>query len=188
MRTFLFAMAALLVSLGCARVKVEAPKEPIKVDISMRLDIYQHVQKDIDAIEGIVSGAKKEPVAQGGQSFLGLALPSAYAQELSPEVEQAALRRRDRAAQLSSLEQKGVVGEDKAGLVRLRGADASAEALVAAENSDRMLIYRALAAKNNTSVEEIQKIYAERLQKDAPAGTPVEVFNSSTGTYEWKVK
>jgi len=33
-------------TVGCAKVQVQAPKEPIKVDISMRLDVYQHVEKD----------------------------------------------------------------------------------------------------------------------------------------------
>ena len=44
---------------GCASVQVNAPKEPIKMDISMRLDVYQHVVKDIDDIESIVAGGGK---------------------------------------------------------------------------------------------------------------------------------
>ena len=80
--------------MACARVRVEAPKDPIKVDISMRLDIYQHVQTDINQIENIVSGAQEKPKPKDGQSLLDHFIHSAYAQEgLSPEVEQAALRR-----------------------------------------------------------------------------------------------
>lgn len=178
--------------LGCARVKVEAPSEPIKVDISMRLDVYQHVQKDIDAIENIVSGDKKESKpADDKQGFLNCFNSYAFAQEaLSPEVEQAALRRRGRSNEVISLQQEGVIGENRAGLIEIRNADGanSAQQLARQENDDRMLIYNSLAKKNNTSLEEIQKLYAARLQKDAPSGTPIEVFNQSSGSFEWKIK
>ena len=50
MKKIFLACCAVVIGLGCARVRVEAPKEAIKVDISMRLDVYQHVQKDIDEI------------------------------------------------------------------------------------------------------------------------------------------
>jgi len=181
---------ALVTFLGCARIQVEAPKEAFKVDISMRVDVYQHIQKDVDSIEDLVTGGTSSSGNKSG-SFLFLSVKEAYAQEaLSPEVEQAALRRRDRRAQLISLERQQVLGENKSGLVEIKGpADSALSELVKEENNDRMIIYRALAAKNNTSVEEVQKLYATRIQKDAPAGTPIEVLNESTGgAYEWKIK
>jgi len=191
-KTILLLVIALAFSLGCARVRVEAPKEPIKVDISMRLDIYQHVQKDIDSIEDIVSGSPKEAKPSGKQSLLDYFVGAAFAQEgLSPEVEQAALRRKDRLAELVSWQEKGVIGENKSGLLEIRkreAANASLDELVNAENKDRMVIYKALAQKNQASIEEIQKPYAERLQGKAPSGTPIEVFNASAGAYEWKIK
>lgn len=170
---------------GCARVRVEAPKEAIKVDISMRLDIYQHVEKDINDIENLVSGSRNA----GQSSLLDGLFQAAYAQEtLSPEVEQAALRRRDRKQALSAAQARQALGENRLGLVEARpGADAAAQALAAEENSDRMLIYRAVAAKNGTSVEEVQKLYARRLQSDAPAGTPIETADAG-GPSQWKTK
>jgi len=165
----------ILFAVGCAKVRVEAPKEAFKVDISMRLDIYQHVGKDIDSIENIVSGAAKKQSAPGAKNLLNMFVQDAYAQEgLGAEVEQAALRRRDRKPSLSKYESSGVVGENKSGLVEVRAANADALVLVRDENSDRMVIYRAVAQKNNTSVEEVQKLYAKRLQTDAPAGTLIE--------------
>ena len=117
---------------------------------------------------------------------------SAYAQEgLSPEVEEAALRRKDRREELSSWEAKGVVGENKLGLVELKDSGAGAPdiaQLIKTENSDRMVIYQSVAKKNNSAVEDIQKLYAKRLQQDAPAGTPIEVLNEASGSYEWKIK
>jgi uncharacterized protein YdbL (DUF1318 family) len=166
-----------VLSLGCARVRVEAPEKPIKVDISMRLDIYQHIEKDIDAIEGIVSGSKEKATAgKDNQSFLGGFVAAAYAQDtLDPEVEAAAYRRRDRRDALTALEAKGVIGENKSGLLTVKqAADASAAEIVNAENSDRMIIYQGVAKKNGSSVEDVEKLYAKRLQADSPAGTPIE--------------
>jgi len=189
---YLILIACVILSLGCARVRVEAPKEAIKVDISMRLDIYQHVQKDINAIENIVSGSKEAPKSSDNHSLLDYFISNAYAQEgLSPEVEQAALRRKDRRTELVSWEAKGFVGENKSGLVEVRnsgGATAALEQLVKAENEDRMIIYRAVADKNGTSVDDVQKLYAKRLQSDAPVGTPAEVLNAASGNFEWVIK
>ena len=186
MRLFSILMIAVTFSLGCAKMQVGGTKDPIKVDISMRLDIYQHVENDIDAIENIVSGAKENKKSADKQSFLEIFIAQAYAQEgLSPEVEQAALRRKGRVLELSSREEKGVVGENKNGLVEIRDsqtADKALSGIVAAENNDRMIIYQAVAKKNGTSLEEVQGLYSKRLQSDAPVGTPIEVLN------EWKIK
>ena len=177
MTAFLF--YALLLNQGCARVEVQAPKEPIKMDISMRLDVYQHVVKDIDAIENIVSGNT------GGvqHAFAEFWVETAYAESLDPAVESAAYRRRDRKNQIDALLAQGVVGENRSGLLSVRGAsDGAAQEAVNAENSDRMIIYQSLAQKNGTSVEEIQKVYAERLRSSAPAGSPVEYPGGVWGT------
>jgi uncharacterized protein YdbL (DUF1318 family) len=168
----IFLILSLFLAIGCATVSVKAPKDPIKVDISMRLDVYQHVQKDIDAIEDIVTGEAEDP---GGQSMFRGMVGIAYAQELTPDMERAAKRRRARYSQLVSMERQGVIGENNMGLVVVRKpGDASAGRLVDEENADRMVIYRGIAAKNNTSVESVQKVYAERLRNDAPAGTPIQ--------------
>ena len=192
MKAVFVLLLGLVFCIGCAKVQVQAPKEPIKVDISMRLDIYQHIEKDIDAIESIVSGNQEPPKPGNNRSLRHYFLGNAYAQEggLSPEVEQAALRRRDRHAELISREAEGIVGENKSGLVEIRNPGAgnpSLEQLVDAENNDRLIIYQAVAQKNNSPLEEVQKIYAKRLQQDAPSGTPIEALGPA-GVYEWKVK
>jgi uncharacterized protein YdbL (DUF1318 family) len=191
MRILIFTLVfAGIFSIGCARLRVEGPKEPIKLDITMRLDVYQHVTKDIDAIESMVNAPAAAPKKSNGQSLLHLFVGYAYAQEgLSPEVQEAVKRRRDRLSELSSLESAGIVGENKSGLVEIRGkGDAGAQALVSAENSDRMVIYQSVAKKNGTSVSDVQMLYAKRLQNDAPAGTPIEVVNESNGALTWKIK
>lgn len=192
MKRVVFFIVAGLVLLGCARVKVEGSKEPIKLDISMRLDVYQHVEKDIDAIEDIVSGSKDKNSSGDSRSLLNYFVATAYAQEdLSPQVEEAALRRKERRPELISLEEKGVIGENKSGLVEIRLAgsnDSSTEKLVEAENKDRMFIYEQLAQKNASSLEEVQKLYAKRLQENAPVGTPIEVLDEASGVYKWQLK
>ncbi|MDP2921266.1 MAG: DUF1318 domain-containing protein [Candidatus Omnitrophota bacterium] len=161
MRKLYILLAAGILIIGCARVRVEAPKDPIKLDISMRLDIYQHVVKDIDEIENIVSGQK-------GSMLLDIFVKEAYAETLlAPEVEQAAYSRRDRKSQLDSLEASGTVVENQLGLVEIKGSeDPSVKALVDAENADRMVIYKAIAAKNGVSLEEVQEIYAKKIQEN----------------------
>ena len=192
MKTNWFLICGIIFAIGCARVMVETPKEPIKVDISMRLDIYQHIEKDIDAIEDIVSGSSENTQSSGKKGLLDYFIPQAYAQEeLSPELEQAALRRRDRYAELISWQKKGIIGEDRLGLLEIRDPklmDSALFDLVKAENNDRMIIYAQVAKKNNAPVRDVQKIYAKRLQDDAPAGTEIEVLNEQTGAYEWKRK
>ena len=183
MKTLLLLVLGLTASLGCARVSVQAPKDPIKVDISMRLDIYQHIKNDIDDIENMVTGSPEK--TKGPQSFLNILVSEAYADEgLAPEVEQAALRRKERRAELILLEEKGIIGENKLGLLELRLVGYNLGFPFDDENSDRMIIYEAVAKKNGSSVEEVQKLYAKRLQADAASGTPIEVFNSAAGLYE----
>lgn len=194
MKALLIALIMMVFMFGCARVNVGGAKEPIKLDIAMRLDVYQHVEKDIDAIENIVSGPKdiKKEAAVQQQSFLTFGIRAAYAQEaLSPEVEEAALRRKGRLDEIYALERKGVIGESRVGLLELRDPSretASVKRLIEAENRDRILICEKVAAKNNITVDELNKVYAKRLHSDAPTGTPIEVLNGSTGSYEWKIK
>jgi len=186
MRKLVIVVAAVILSLGCARVRVEAPKDPIKIDVSMRLDIYQHVSKDISDIESIVGSAHQNSTAADSHSMLEGFVSLAYAQEaLSPEVESAALRRRDRVAELKSWESKGVLGENSLGMVDIRKAESltpQLENLISQENSDRLVIYKSIAQKNGTNVVEIEKLYSKRLQQDAPSGTPIQIEGN------WEVK
>jgi len=194
MRAFFITLTVMIFMMGCARVNVGGAKDPIKVDIAMRLDVYQHVEKDIDAIENIVSGPKNEEKEspRDKQSFLGFGASIAYAEEeLSPEAQQAALRRKARINEVYALERKSIIGESKIGLLELRDSSqgtASVKQLIESENKDRILICEIVAAKNNITVDDLNKIYAKRLHNDAPIGTPLEVLNTATGVYEWKIK
>ena len=139
------------------------------MDISMRLDVYQHVVKDINEIENIVSGGSPQ------HAFAEFLVTTAYAESLEPGVESAAYRRRDRKTQVQSLLGQGIAGETRTGLLSVRSStDNANQDLINAENADRMTIYKSLAQKNGTPTEEIQKVYATRLANDAPSGSQVE--------------
>ena len=158
-------LSVFLILTGCASVQFKAPKEPIKVDVAMRLDVYQHVVKDINAIESIVSGGN---IDSKPQSMLNFFCSSAYAQEgLSPGTEAAVMRRKARYADIASAKSRGLIAENTSGLLDItdqgRG-DAALGNLVSAENNDRMEIYKAIAAKNGTSVSEVQKVYASQMR------------------------
>jgi uncharacterized protein YdbL (DUF1318 family) len=180
-RTFVKFMWVLVIGsaagFGCARVEVQAPKDPIKMDISMRLDVYQHVVKDIDEIENIVAGKPAGQLAWA--SFL---VQTAYAADLDPAVEAAAIRRRDRKWQVDSLLSEGFLGENYQGYLEVRKNGNDARAAADAENADRTVIYESLAKKNGTTVGEIQKIYAEKLRGSAPGGSPVQSTDGAWGT------
>ncbi len=186
MKRMIFVSGCILfLTVGCIGVQVKAPEKPIKVDITMRLDVYQHVQQDIDSVESIVtgSGAEVKPIVGQQQSFLDCLMATAYAQDMDPAVEEAALRRKGRYSEIVSLESQGVLGENSSGMLVVRkSSSASVANMVSEENSDRMLIYRGIAKKNGTSVESVQEVYAERLQKSAPSGTPIETGNGSWQT------
>lgn len=184
MRGIIFLAGTLFLMIGCAHVAMEAPKEPIKLDVSMRLDVYQHVQNDINQIENRINAPSDNPSKISDKhSLLDYFTENAYAQDLSPEAEAAVARRQSRHSDLLSWERKGVVGENKSGLAEIRGPkDAVVQALVESENNDRTIIYRAIADKNGTPIDAVQGLYAKRLQSDAPAGTPVE------GDLGWSVK
>ena len=163
--------------MGCASLQVKAPKDPIKMDITMRVDVYQHIEKDIDAIESIVTGDEKARAKE--TSFMDALMSTAYADTgLDPEVEKAALRRNDRYSQVVALLKSGAVGENGQGLLDIRKPGEADASFVNAENNDRMIIYSLVAKKNGVSVGDIQKIYAEKLQSQAPQGAWIEVPGS----------
>lgn len=194
MRTRLTALAALFLlvfTFGCASVEVKAPKDPIKVDVSMRLDVYQHVAKDVDEIENMISGPGTT-TASGLHSFLPFATETAYAEEgMGPDVDEAVSARKSRYNEIVRLESSGVIGENRMGLLEVRvpgKADENTLAVITAENRDRMTIYRGIAQKNGTNVKDVQKVYAKRLQKDAPPGCPIESVDEVTARAVWSVK
>jgi len=180
--------------LGCSpKVRFESTK-PIKIDVSMRIDVYQHVAKQADFIENQIESTQPAQAQQAKpQSSLWPLTSIAYAQEdISPKIKGAVDSRKGRFSELRNWEVKGVIGENRKGYVEIRdraaaGGDISAvERIIADENKDRQAIYKDISANNDISVEEAGIAYAPRIQQGAAAGTPIEI--EVNGQYQWTTK
>jgi len=162
MRIFFPAAAALLA--GCSAPTVNlATSEPIKVDIAMRLDVFQHT-----------NDAASKPAAPSNSS------------------DSAEVRRRNRMADIQNFKNSRLVGEGRDGLLSVR-IDTAGDAgdyvrkTVAEENADRMALMKALAEKEKRNLDDIQSAQAALWQKRAFKGELIEV-SSPDGTFEWVAK
>ncbi len=164
---------------GCAKVNVET-KEPLKVDINMRIDVYQHVAKDAESINDQIYGSSEKKV----NALFNL--NEAYAADAN-DSGAAIERRKSRASQIEDYFNKGYIGENREALLEARsGAPADAESLVSGENADRKIIYQQIADKNGVDVSETQKVFFQDDYNRAPSGW---WFEASDGkTYAWKQK
>ncbi len=80
-------------------------------------------------------------------------------------------RMKARAAAILDLKTQGLVGENNQGYLEVRGADGGdAAALVQAENADRRMVYKAIAAKTGGSVEQVGQRAAVRRAEVAGGG------------------
>ncbi len=150
---FILLPSAFILS-NCAAPTVNlATSEPIKVDIHMRLDVYQY---------GQTGGTKTAP-----------AKPTV---DQSPEA-----RRRNRMADIQQFKNERLVGESHDGLVII-GIKPDGErgdylrATVEAENADRMDLMKALADSQKTSLPEIQAKQAELWVQRSFKGELIEVL------------
>ncbi len=165
--------------MGCARVNIQSDK-PIKVDVTMRLDVYQHVAQDANAIENMISPKEEKSLGSNQSSFLTLGVVEAYAQEEGGyplEVRDAIERRKLRRDDLVAWEAKGAIGENEGGMVEVRDSSLGGEevsSLVEKENKDRRIIYQYVSEKNSATFEDTAKVFGKRIQEDAPVGTPIE--------------
>ncbi|MBU1112251.1 MAG: YdbL family protein [Candidatus Omnitrophica bacterium] len=162
--------------LGCAKLNVET-KEPIKVDINMRIDVYQHVAKDAESINDQIYGNNEKKI-----NFL-FNFSQAYAASVD-DLEAAIERRKARAGQIEENFNQGYIGENRKALLEVRSkAAAGIESLVNSENADRQIIYQYTAEKNGVDVSETQKVFFQDDYERASSGWWLEV---SPGT--WKQK
>ena len=184
MKRLVFLVTVFLV-LGCAKVSLQTAK-PLKVDISMRVDVYQHVAKDVASIEDEIYG--QTPQQKLNALFN---LESAYAQDYSVELSAAIERRKARMSAIDGYFSQGYIGENKDALLEIVAQDldsatrAQAEALINEENQDREIIYRAIADKNSSDVATVKKASFEDHYKRAASGYWFQVYDESKGGYAW---
>ena len=162
MRTF-FTASALSLLAGCAAPTVNlSTDQPIKVDISMRLDVYDHNKQ---------AGTKS-----------AAASPAAV-----PEA-----RRRNRMADIQNFKNSRLIGEGRDGLLSIRvdtpGDDGDyVRQTVAAENEDRMTLMKAAAEKEKKSLPDVQAEQSSLWRKRSFEGELIEAANPD-GTFSWVAK
>lgn len=158
------AMMALAL-LGCAscssfKVDLQSP-EPIKVDVNMRLDVYQYKGDEPDK-------------------------PN----EEQARYDEAQKRLRNRYAEIQTLKNNGFVGEDHRGLLHLREKPAGdwgdyVEKKVNEENEDRNLVIRHEAKASNRAMHEVQEEFWKNRTSHAYHGEWIEVPGDKPNTFKW---
>ncbi len=155
---------------GCALppVKLTTP-EPVKVDIQVRLDVYQHGQKE--------KQAEEKTTSEGGQD----------------ETASIEARRRNRMGDIQLFKNSRIVGENRHGLLEIRTLPPGeygeyVKSVVEAENADRDLLMRKQAAEQGTSLAAIQSERARLWRSQAFQGEWIEEPVAGESGYQWVQK
>jgi len=166
MEKLAFLPILLIILAGCSTPSVNlSTPDPIKVDIAMRLDVYQHTPP---------AGDKKSAAKPTAES--------ADPQE----------RRRNRMADIQQFKNSRIVGEGRDGLVVIRVETPGdygdyIRKVVAEENRDRMALMKATAEKEKISLPEVQNRQASVWQKMAFKDEWIEIPDKSGG-WKWVQK
>ncbi len=167
--TILFIRAAVAGAVllgGCALPPVSiATPQPIKVNINMKLDVYQHGQPLVE----------KKPAAPDVET---------------PEDIQD--RRRMRLGELQPLKNSRLIGENHLGLLEVRNPVAGeygdyVRETIAAENKDRQALMENMAKVQKISLADVQKQQAATAVHSAFNGEWIETQKPG-GTYAWTQK
>jgi uncharacterized protein YdbL (DUF1318 family) len=162
------ALAACALLSGCKAPSINlSTNEPIKVDIAMRLDVYQH-----EAPAGATTAAKPSPTpARGGDPIA---------------------RRKNREADIQTFKNGRLVGEGHDGLLVILVEPAGdygdyVRRMVAGENSDRMALMKARAEKEKRSLSDVQAAEAKSWADRSFKGEWIEL-KKPDGSYQWVQK
>ncbi|HEY8900265.1 MAG TPA: DUF1318 domain-containing protein [Chthoniobacterales bacterium] len=166
------AILALALLAGCKSLSFNlATSEPIKVDIAMRLDVYQH------APEGGATTTKP-----GASPTPGSNAPSSKAAD----------RAKDRQADIQVFKNSRLVGEARDGLLVIVTEPAGdygdyVRRIVSSENASRMSQMKKLAEQQKRPLPEVQKEQAALWANRSFKGEWIETAKPD-GTYQWSQK
>ena len=110
---------------------------------------------------------------------LGFALPAVRAEDLGA----VKTRIQQRLAELDSLKASGAVGENNRGYIEVRGGGSAAGSVTAAENSDRAVVYAAIAQQTGSSVDMVARARARQIAQNSAPGVWLQRDNG-----EWYKK
>jgi len=139
--------------------------DPVKVDLNMRVDVYQHADA---TVQKRVLAAQPAPT------------------------EDVQTRMRNRMGEVQVLKNNRLVGESRKGLVEIRSQPPGefgeyVQRTVEAENKDRATMMQEIAQKKNLAIEEVQRQQAELTRNKAFNGEWIEVPQPD-GSFAWKQK
>jgi hypothetical protein len=148
---------------ACKSIPIDlGTRESVKVDLSMKVDVYQHSD------------------------------PGAAKKSTPPPTADIAVSRRNRMAEVQTLKNSRIIGEDHAGYLEVRTSPPGeygdyVRATVDAENSDRARLIEKLAKEKHITVSEAERTEAELFRTNAFPGEWVEVPDAE-GKFSWKQK
>jgi len=160
-------MKILALVLGLALCSCKLPvvnlgtPEPIKVDVNVRLNVYQY--------------KGEEPAAPNAEE---------------KSYEEAVERQRNRMSEVQQLKDNRFVGEDHRSLLHLRTKPAGdwgnyVEKTVKEENEDRMILMRRAAKDSNRALHEVQDEQWKLRADKAFKGEWIEVPGDKPDTFKW---
>jgi len=92
-------------------------------------------------------------------------------------------RMKDRLPVIADLKAKGIIGEDNKGYLGFVTSAREQQAVVAAENEDRKAVYTYFAKQQNTTIDVVEKVQADR---KAEKTEPGEFFQTADGAWHKK--
>lgn len=139
--------------------------DPLKVDLNMRVDVYQHADATV-------------------QKRVAATQPAG--------VEDVQTRLRNRMGEVQVLKNNRLVGESRKGLLEVRNQSPGefgeyVQRTVEAENKDRTAMMQEMAHKKNLALEAVQSQQSELARNKAFNGEWIEVPQPD-GTFVWKQK
>ncbi|MEZ5304667.1 MAG: DUF1318 domain-containing protein [Verrucomicrobiales bacterium] len=158
------ALMLVLASAGCKLPDVNlTTDEPIKVDVQVRLDVYQYSDD------------------------------TATKPEMEADYQETVKRQRNRMAEIQELKNNRFVGENHRGLLTIRELPAGDQGdyvkkTVEAENTDRKFLIMAEAKKRDVLAHEIEKEQWQARISAAFDEEWIEVAGERDGTYKWVQK
>ena len=158
------ALFLLLAALGgCKPLAVHlGTDQPIKVDIKMKMDVYQHEPKE--GLKKVETRASDDPEAT----------------------------RRSRMGEIQTLKNSRLAGENRRGLLEVRNQPAGeygdyVKKTVDSENADRKKLMEKLAKDRGVAMPEIERSQAALFRQSAFPGEWFEESDGSGG-FVWKQK
>ncbi|MGK0185030.1 MAG: antitoxin (DNA-binding transcriptional repressor) of toxin-antitoxin stability system [Verrucomicrobiales bacterium] len=177
-RTALAMAAALFVSCSSLPDVNLTTDEPLKVDISVRLDVYQHEGKEGESSATAATDTGEE---------------ATISDDAKVSADLVAKRKRDRMEEIQVLKNNRLVGENHRGLLTIRKLPLEkygdyVKKTVEDENYDRNYLMRVEAKERGTLLHTVQETTWKENIARSYEGEWIEAPGDQDGTFAWEQK